>query len=1087
MKTVGEWLRKVVGVRRDELVPAGLLALYGYLALTSFYVVKPVRNSVFVDRVGADSLPVVYVITAVFVTAVMVVYSRVVDRLDRKALLLGTFGVLAGSLVGFWWILRGGSTVMGSGAFYIWGKLYPLLLVSQFWLVGNLLFTTRQAKRLFGPVGVGLILGGLSGSVISGTAVSTVGSENLLLVATGILLLCALIVRQLFPHIEEREDASGRLVGDISGDALQLLRDSSHLRAIAWILGLTIVVGALIDWQFNEAVDLFVPGEDQKTAFYGRFFVILNLVSVAVQIFLTGLVLRKLGIGVALLTLPVALLLGSVAIFAVPALLTASVLKGGEGALRYSLDQSTRELLYLPVPTELKYRAKPLIDLAIYRGGTGVGGLLLMVFVNLLGLGIREVSVLSVLLIGLWVYFAVEMRKEFRDSVRRLIGVRDVKLEELIFHRLDAGTVEELQGTLRDGSEKEILFALSLLEHNPPPELEDEFRNLLGHESEGIRQRAVGLLSDLQAGDHLDEITSLLDDASLHVQTEAIHYVCEFGSTDAAEQMEAFLRDTNEQVRTAAVGCLLRHGGNAQIQEGLELIRRMADDEQPEVRRRAAELLGELREPVDPAPRLLSRLLRDREAPVRHAALRAAGRCKAARTAPRLVEALARPGERATAFEALHSLGDAVHGLAASRLLDQGQALEVRRLMPALLMNEATDGSVGALLAAAEELEEPTLRYQALRALNKIRRERYDLDFGDHDPEPIVRREAREGYRWCVIAADLEPARATPSGSEGVDGSSPGERAAESVRASDLLWRTVEQRRLEAVERALRALGLRYSQEDLEAAYAGLAAEDEITQQRGFELLENLLSFRFRRLLAGLVDPERDTGSRAEEATSRFEFPRRTPAETLERLARGVDYWAALLACRDLGRPLPAAGVESGDSLDALEARLQADTPLSRRRIRRELKGDVMRIVERAEFLSRTALFEDLRTEDLAGIAALMGESEFDRGEQIFPEGAPGGRLHVVVRGRIRAARGDRTLFRADPGEAVGGLSLVDARPTDYEATAVEPTRTLTLDREEFFELLEERFRLVRGVLSYLSGVIRHLNEELEEESPAIA
>jgi ATP/ADP translocase/CRP-like cAMP-binding protein len=510
-----DWRASLTDIRREERAPTLLMGAYGFLALTSYYVLKPVRNSVFLERVGAENLPYIYILTAAAVTLLMVVYSRHVHRIGERTLLLGTFAFLALNLVGFWWWLgMAGETFAASSAFYVWGKIYPLLLVSQFYLVGNLLFTTRQARRLFGFIGIGLILGGVAGSAISGWAVSRVGTEALLLVAAALLVPCAAIVGTLAPRLRSGRPGSARLVDELSGDALQLLRGSTHLRTITWILGLTIVASTLIDWQFNSLAERMIPGEDAKTAFFGRFFLGLNLASVSIQILVTGVVLRTLGIGSAMLFLPLVLLVATAGILTVPVLLTAVLAKGAEGSLRYSLDQSTRELLYLPVPAEVKRKVKPLIDLAVYRGGTGLAGLLLVLVVNVLnlpwGVTVRLVAGLTAICVALWIAMTFRMRSEFRRSVRHLIDVRDVELDDLVGTRLDAETWEEVRRALDQGKEEQVLFALGLLERYPRRELTSEVARLLDHGSTDVRRRAAALLRKISARDSGDVIQSEL-------------------------------------------------------------------------------------------------------------------------------------------------------------------------------------------------------------------------------------------------------------------------------------------------------------------------------------------------------------------------------------------------------------------------------------------------------------------------------------------------------------------------------------------------------------------------------------------------
>ena len=1056
IRVLRDWLRAATDVRREEYLPAGLMFVYGFLAMTSYYIAKSVRNAVFVQRVGADNLDYVYILTAVVVTAVMVVYSRYVDRLKEMTLLQGTFALLGVTMVGFAWLLRDSSNVLLSGGFYLFIKLYPLLLVSQFWLVGNLLFTTRQAKRLFGPVGVGLIVGAITGGTIASQAVEAVGSENLLYLAAGILVLCAGVVWTLGPRLEGDRGASARLVEELSGDALQLLKDSDHLRTIGWILGLTILASTVIDWQLNKAVELFVQGEDAMTAFWGEFFVWQNVASVAVQVLFTGYVLRKFGIGVAMLFLPVGLLAASAGVLVVPALLTAALAKGTEGALRYSLDQSTRELLYLPVPTEVKYKTKPLIDMAVYRLGTGVGGVVVLIFSDGLGLSFRWMAVVVMAIVAAWIGHTLRMRGEFRSSIKRLIGVRDVDLEELIYQRLDARTLEELGSTLREGDEEEILYALALLEHNPPEELLDDLKRLLRHTSGRVRARALDLLFDVGGEELVADVEPLLEDSALDVRVEAINYICRFSSMPAGDRMDVFLRDEDDEVRTAAMACLIRHGNEEQVDLGRASARGLAADPEPAFRRDAARILGELEEVDEESEPLLLELLRDEDEEVRHEAMRAAGRTGSEGAVPILLDVLETPPDRGEALAALHRYGSEIHDMVLDHVAAGDVSPTLRRQLPALLVSDARQEDADRMVGMLEKVGSATVRFHLLKALNKLRRKRADLDFSRHDLFPAVRREIRAGYRFAAWYAALL------NGDE----------------ETSLLLRTLEQRRREAVERALRILGLQHPQEDLYVAFRALSSSDTVMQQRGFELLDNVLPRRVRQLFDPLANPDESPRRRARAAREQFGLRRPDRRRALSRLGRNRDLWLAVLARLEAGEPpLP-----EGRTTEEFRQHLLADTVLGARRATPSgHEVEIMDIVERADFLRRTRIFSQLRTEDLAGLAALTEERRYGRGEVLFPEGSAESALYVVVQGKVEARRDGRVAREAGPAETVGDLALLDGRPTHYEAVAGEDTRALRLSREDFYNLMEDRFRVAREVMAYLAGVLR------EAEPAAVA
>lgn len=144
-----------------------------------------------------------------------------------------------------------------------------------------------------------------------------------------------------------------------------------------------------------------------------------------------------------------------------------------------------------------------------------------------------------------------------------------------------------------------------------------------------------------------------------------------------------------------------------------------------------------------------------------------------------------------------------------------------------------------------------------------------------------------------------------------------------------------------------------------------------------------------------------------------------------------------------------------------------------------------MEIVQRADFLRRTRIFSELRTEDLAGLAALTAEQRHRTGATLFSEGSTERALYVVVEGRVEARRGGRRVLEAGPGETVGDLALLDGRPTRYAARAIEDSRVLRLTRDDFFNLLEERFRVARQVLSYLAGRVRD-TEPADREGDSI-
>lgn len=1057
---IREWWGTLTDVREDERWPVVLMMLYGFLAMTSYYVVKPARNALFVERLGAENLPYVYIITAAVVGVVMVVYSRYVERIGHRALLLGTLAFLAANLLGFRWLLLR-ETFLVSGIFYVWGKLYPLLLVSQFWLVGNLLFSTRQAKRLFGPIGLGLIVGGIVGSSIAGSAADVLGTENLLLFAAVILGGCALLVLALEPHMRGTQGSSGRLVGDLSGDAVKLLFQSTHLRWIATILLVTILVTTLIDWQFNRAVEIYVLGEDAKTEFFGRFFLGLNVASILVQLLVTSFVLRRWGVGVALLALPAGLLAGTLGILVLPVLLTATLAKGAEGALRYSLDQSTRELLFLPVPRDVKYKVKPLIDLAVYRGGTGLGGLVLLLVTNGLGFGLRGVGVVAGLLTLGWMAATFRMRREFKDSVKRLIGIRDVGLAELIGERIaEQPFDEDVRRALEGGDEEEIIYSLGLVRHKDPRAFCRELGELLGHESPELRARALHLLTKIGDGHFVPEARALLVDPDLDVRIAAMDYVVRLGSSDPTEELRRALDDDEFGARAAAIAVVLRYGGTVRdgadpptfelrgftAGAGAKELASLCEEDALEARLYAAKLLVEADLDSERGQRVLRLLLDDPDASVRHAALRAAATAASGKFVPLVVERLGVPRDRNAAVAALSGVDDpGLDELLFDRLLDPGAPPSQRTSIPRILRKSAGQETVDRLFEALD-LAPPQLRFEILKTLGKLRRDRDDLEFGERfDIEGLVASEVRDAYLWARrhhVVCETSP-------------------------AGGFLAFILYQRMEEAAERAFRALGLHLPLEDLEASFVALGARDHTMRQQGFELVENALPRRYRELFDPLLNPDASWKERIDAAEARFDVPAESREEILLDLESEEGISASSLAhIARTGEPVSGC-LTPEDLREEMASRvsLVLDTPHIEESI------DIMDVLERADRIRRTLVFRELRGEELVGIAALMEERRYSKGEVL--RGGAALELHVVLEGRLEGrvdGEGPRVVAGAD--EVFVDAAFLTGGAASSTPTAAEATRTLSLDRAAFFRLMEERFTVVRGILAHLGEVV---------------
>jgi AAA family ATP:ADP antiporter len=362
----------------------GLCALF-FLVIAAFWIQKPIRTSRFLSDVGVAWLPLVKLGTAMLVLPAVLLYSSLAARYRRAALVnLFCAVFIAGSLL-FWWLFSGprAGTPLLSYGYFFYLDIFNSVLVALFWSFANDLTPPDDARRTYGLVGAGGIVGGAVGSAVTGWSVERLGAPNLLLVCAALLGLIAALA-----HWLSRTAPPVEASGERPSGAVAALREATHgarltfaspyLLAIAALVGAYEVVSNLIDYQFNSAVAARYHDDVAMAAFLGRFSTAANVAALAVQLLLTSWILRRFGPRVGLLVLPLVLGAGSLGFLAVPLFGVIAATFFADAALAYSLNQSTKEVLYTPTDAATKYQAKAFIDIFLMRLAKAVSALLIL-------------------------------------------------------------------------------------------------------------------------------------------------------------------------------------------------------------------------------------------------------------------------------------------------------------------------------------------------------------------------------------------------------------------------------------------------------------------------------------------------------------------------------------------------------------------------------------------------------------------------------------------------------------------------------------------------------------------------------------
>lgn len=557
-------LRKITGIREGEGVRALMMFTYIFLVITSLQILKPVRNSLFLTRFGFSQLPYVYLLVGVVVGSAIFFYSRIARRLKLGKLVSYSLMTSVAVLLLFRTMLIGDHK---SGylayAFYIWVEMYGVILTAQFWLLTNFVFNSREAKRLFGFVGSGAICGGIAGGYLTKSLVPHTGTVNLILICCAALILCLGILRVVWQKsaklsLRERRFVPLRSEARTGRHPVRAVLESPHLRLIAGIVGVGVLVGNLVDYQFNVIAATQIQNRDQLTAFFGFWLSNLSVISLIIQLFITPLILMRLGVGTSLFVLPAGIMAATSYFLVAPGVYSGLSTKVADGGLKHSVNKVGLELLYLPVPSDIKTQVKTFIDVFVDSFAEGLSGVLLIVLGFTLGTQIRSISLVVIVLVALWFVMVFFSRRTYVNAFRTAIEQRTIDLEEQKINLEDASLFDFIARILEGDKERRILLILNLIENSRNAKLIPYLRNLLNHPSDDIKIQVLQMLPNFDYADFTKEVEPLVHDNSFEVRTGAIHYLFR-KSRNGQQVLESLFKDSSADVRTAVLMVAAHH------------------------------------------------------------------------------------------------------------------------------------------------------------------------------------------------------------------------------------------------------------------------------------------------------------------------------------------------------------------------------------------------------------------------------------------------------------------------------------------------------------------------------------------------
>jgi hypothetical protein len=713
----------------------------------------------------------------------------------------------------------------------------------QVWTLATEMFTTREAKRLFGVVGAGGILGSMVGGEAAGRLAPWIGARNLLLVIAGTLLLAAFIVlvmRKL--RTVPRPVSAGQTRPRNLTQSLQIIADSGHLRLLAGLVFITAMATTSVDFQFNVTAGDAITEQDALTAFFGKVYGRISVISFFVQILLTSRLLATVGVGFSILLLPLSLISGTFALFASGSLWAGIFIKGSDGSLKHSLDRSCRELMYLPVPSAIRGQAKSTIDTVLDR--------------------------------FIWVYLALRLRAAYISQLGLALGRRKRQADALPAES-DADARRALERLLRTSGETEKLAVLEWIGRNAVP-VDEKVLLGLAHEGESpaVRNAALGLLLSGDEGELPPDLLAQLEQEGQTVLVAAIDLLVEAEPQRLQERLEALLARAGDTTRLSVVAFMLRRLGPEFEPFARQVFETLLKPGAPSSARAAAVRALALLPPDANMRERLDAALADPDPMVASAALETAARLDRTDLLPILTHLLARPDLRQAVRQSFVLFGEKAVPQLLHDLEERRTPADVRRHIPRVLGELCTPRSVDALVGVLDD-EDAWVRQGSLEALRAIRR--LSPEIRPLSESRLHGRLFEQIEAYEELLAVEEALRGDPEAvSEGLS----------------WLVDALESERFRILDRLFMLLSLQHSVPDMTRSRYALRGGSPRERANAVELLDNVLPKRVKSRLLGLLEPSGHRMAR----TWRTRHERMSRSEALRQIITGSNPWLAACA-----------------------------------------------------------------------------------------------------------------------------------------------------------------------------------------------
>lgn len=1053
---------------------------YGFALFASF----TASNTLFLVNYGAQTLPYVYLVTALVVPCISYGSAEMQKRWSLARMTL----VIALGFTGLYFATWLGVALSGTR----WLSFALMVIHLLFLLLGGVLlgaqagqiFHVRQMKRLFPFIMAGQIFSVVLGGLIASPLLRLLGrAENLLIVAAASLIVFALLIMATvnrFPTAlsqsmrKTAREPSGLSAGQKSGKSILQLLKKRYVLLIFVYQMLSAMGSQLVRYLFvNQAAAQFrTPAA--LAQFFGNFLAVVMLVTFVFLLFAASRLLTRFGLNFGLSADP-----GAVAIIGVLAVIVGT-LNGPTGSLffwlivgaqfadyvlDFGLTNASVKTAYQALPADERVAMQTAVEGVSIPIAYGLTGISLLIFSAISSVTLVHVVVFTLIVTLIWGLAGIWAYRDYGAALLQTLSRRALGEVELSLD--DSASLVTVEKFLQNGNIGEVRLALDLLEQAEHPSLEAHLIRLVEQGRAEAQVEALLRIERLRLVAALPSVAAKVQSEAAPVKSMALRALCALQEAEAVEQVATYLDDPSSEIRLGAMAGLLRYGGiDGMLAAGVRCAG-LEQSSDPAQRIFMARVLDAVQTPSFYRPLLA--LLTDKDLAVRRAALLAAGQVRHPRLLPLVANNLGEAATRSAALATLATSGETVLPLVEKALGGHNgyDPQVVRRLVN--LCGQLRSAPATTLLQKYLAYPDRELQAHILAALARCR---YRADATAQAAiDQALHAQAEHGLRILLAKQDI------------------GEEA-----ALAFLHAALDQELSQVRQRVFLLLSFLYQPEALLRVEKQLARGNQATTALVLETLDVTLTGGQKAIVFALVDESKPLTQRIQQLGHLFALPGLPRNERLSEIFTDKQVWTAewtracaLYAIGKLNIYILEEAVEDvlrDDAPRVRETAAWALAKMSPRKLRHHatpasalqvnVRGKTMLpIIEKVAILKSVKIFADTPDYVLASVAGIVDEVEVAPEETFIQEGALGDCMYIIIDGEVRVHSGAKTILTLGAGKSVGELAVLDPEPRVASVTALQETRLFRINQDAFDEVMADRPEIARGVIRALCQRVR--------------